>query len=266
MLKNVLRYPGGKTKALSEILEQVPEHFLEYREPFVGGGSVFLHLRQTRPDIKIWINDLNPELICFWQIAQSYLPQLVEVVRRIKERCHDGRRVYSRLANCDISKLSYFDRAVRFFVLNRITFSGLLEAGGYSEESFHHRFTLSAIARLEQLEGLLENIKITNFDYSELLSAGGNDIFSFCDPPYLTQVSSKLYGSKGTLHTSFEHERFALLIKKCRHKYLITYDDSLANHNQFSNQNIVCWELQYSMNNVQQSTASKGKELFIKNY
>ena len=72
-IKSPLRYPGGKFKSIKQISQLLPEDFTEYREPFVGGGSVFIYLKQQYPDLKIWINDLNPELFYFWKIAQSDL-------------------------------------------------------------------------------------------------------------------------------------------------------------------------------------------------
>ena len=66
-IKSPLRYPGGKSRAISQIVRYLPLNFSEYREPFVGGGSLFIYLRQKRPDLKIWINDLNYELYCFWK-------------------------------------------------------------------------------------------------------------------------------------------------------------------------------------------------------
>ncbi len=72
MIKSPLRYPGGKSKALEQILPLIP-HFEEFREPFVGGGSVFLALKQLYPDRKYWINDLYFELYKFWEYTQKDL-------------------------------------------------------------------------------------------------------------------------------------------------------------------------------------------------
>ena len=43
-----LRYPGGKTRAIKQILPFIPT-FKEYREPFAGGASVFFALKQRLP-------------------------------------------------------------------------------------------------------------------------------------------------------------------------------------------------------------------------
>ncbi|MEH2408535.1 DNA adenine methylase [Nostoc sp.] len=267
MIKSPLRYPGGKSKAINQIVEYLPESFSEFREPFVGGGSVFIYLRQNFPDLKIWINDLNRELFLFWKFAQSDLAQLVKAVRHIKVKYTDGKLLFAELTTVDVSNLSDLERAVRFFVLNRITFSGTVESGGFSQEAFHKRFTDSSIERLEKLEDILsENVQITNLDYSHLLKSEAEDVFLFLDPPYFNAKKSKLYGKRGDLHTSFEDQRFAELLQQCHHHWLITYDNSPQIRENFQWANICEWELQYGMNNYKQSGAAKGKELFITNY
>ncbi|BAY39497.1 cytosine-specific DNA methyltransferase [Nostoc sp. NIES-2111] len=273
MFKSPLRYPGGKSRAIKQIIEYLPESFDEYREPFVGGGSVFIYLKQKYPNLKIWINDLNTELFLFWRYAQSKLSPMVDEIRRIKDRYLHGKLLFSELTSIDVNSLSNFDRAVRFFVLNRITFSGTVESGGYSEEAFHKRFTYSSIERLEKLESILtEDIKITNLDYSQLLNTEGKNVFLFLDPPYFSATKSRLYGKDGDLHISFEHQKFAELLQQCSHDWLITYDNSPEIRANFPLAHIYEWELQYGMNSATRSpetgriTRPKGKELIITNY
>ncbi|BCL33616.1 DNA adenine methylase [Nostoc sp. MS1] len=267
MIKSPLRYPGGKSKAIKQIIEYLPESFNEFREPLVGGGSVFIYLKQKFPNLKIWINDLNTELYLFWRYAQTNLSQLVAEVRKIKDKCQDGKLLFSELTTLDVNTLSDFDRAVRFFVLNRITFSGTVESGGFSQEAFHQRFTYSSIERLEKLESILtEDIKITNLDYNQVLNTGGEKIFIFLDPPYFSATKSRLYGKDGNLHTSFDHHKFAQLLEQCPYNWLITYDNSPQIRANFPFAYIYEWELQYGMNNYKQNVAAKGKELFITNY
>ena len=55
-------------------------------------------------------------------------------------------------------------------------------------------------------------------------------------------------------------------MKKCKHKWLITLNNSPDIVELFSFANIYEWELQYGMNNYKQKKALKGKELFISNY
>jgi DNA adenine methylase len=266
MIKSPLRYPGGKSKAIAQISQYIPSSFQEYREPFVGGGSIFIHLQQIQPHLRYWINDLNPELYWFWYHTQMDLSKLIDRINRIKQDTHDGRELFERLAKIDIHQLSTFDRAVRFFILNRITFSGTIEAGGYSEQSYRGRFTDSSIERLAKIGTLLTDIEITNLDYSYLLDRSGEDVFIFLDPPYHRATKSKLYGKNGILHTRFDRQRLADSLRVCHHRWLITYDDSAEIRELYGFANIYEWELQYGMNNYQQGKAAKGKELFICNY
>jgi DNA adenine methylase len=266
MIKSPLRYPGGKSKATLQILRRFPKSFFEFWEPFVGGGSVFITIRQLFPDVKVWINDLNYDLYCFWKIAQKDIENLVNAIGKIKEETVNGKILFKSYRENFLSDMSEFDRAVRFFVLNRITFSGTVDSGGYSELAFHKRFTYSSIKRLLALEPLLKNVQITNFDYKEVIRNLGTKVFIFLDPPYLVATNSRLYGKNGDLHLVFNHSEFAQEMNNCQHQWLITYDDSPEIRRNFNFANIYEWELQYGMNNYRQAIAAKGKELFITNY
>ena len=265
-----LRYPGGKSKAIDRILPLIPG-YAEYREPFVGGGSVFIaniqgvKKRQRFPDAAFWINDLNTDLYLFWKFAQLDINKLVNTIYEIKRNQPDGRALFESYKE-NWNELSDFERAVRFFILNRITFSGTIDSGGYSEQAFKRRFTISSIERLAKLGYILDGVKITNLDYEEVIHAPGEDVFIFLDPPYYTTTQSRLYGKKGDLHQFFDHQRFSENMRKCPHKWLITYDDCLEVRQMFDFAYIAPWSLQYGMNNYKQKTAEMGRELFIANY
>jgi DNA adenine methylase len=265
-IKSPLRYPGGKSRAIQRIKDLLPDEFDEYREPFVGGGSFFIYLKQNRPDLKIWINDLNPELYYFWKHAQIDAEKLACELRIVRQARENGQELFEELLQIDSSSLTELERAVRFFILNRISFSGVVEAGGYSQLAFETRFTDSSIERLAKIGPLLDGIKITQLDYRQLLQDGDKTVFTFLDPPYFKAAKSRLYGKNGILHTSFNHKEFAQEMKTCDHLWLITYDDSPEIRKNFSYANIVEWELQYGMNNYKQGKAEKGNELFITNY
>lgn len=266
MVKSPLRYPGGKSRAIQQMKYLLPEEFEEYREPFVGGGSFFIYLKQVRPKLKIWINDLNPELYYFWKYVQTDSEKLAKEILKIKSETVDGQGLFDELVNMNAKSLPGFERAVRFFILNRITFSGVVESGGYSQQAFVGRFTESSIQRVARLGELLQGIKITRSDYREVLAGGGKEVFTFLDPPYFKATRSKLYGKNGILHTGFDHDIFADAMKKCNHSWLITYDDSPEIRKNFRFAIMYSWELQYGMNNYKRGRAEKGNELFIANY
>lgn len=265
-IKTPLRYPGGKSRAIKQMKYLLPNEFDEYREPFVGGGSFFIYLKQKKPTLKVWINDLNPELYYFWKYAQSDSEKLSYEIQKVRKGRNNGQELFDELLQVDVKTLTEFERAVRFFVLNRITFSGVVESGGYSQHAFEGRFTESSIERVAKMGNILEGVKITHLDYRELLKDGNKEVFTFLDPPYFKATKSRLYGKNGILHTEFNHDDFAREVKKCKHSWLITYDDSPEIRKNFSLAHVYEWELQYGMNNYKQGKAEKGNELFISNY
>ncbi len=264
MIKSPLRYPGGKSRAIKKIAPLIP-YFDEYREPFLGGGSVFVYLKQKFPYKKFWINDIYQNLYYFWSYTQQNPDELIKRIQYWKDNFQSGKDLYHYLLQ-HIDDFDELNKAAAFFVFNRITFSGTTESGGYSNAAFQRRFTQSSIERVKALSTLLKNTLITNYDYEVLLKKKGKNVFIFLDPPYYSATKSALYGKNGALHKQFDHERFANLLKNVKHKWLITYDDSEYIRNLFSFANIMEWDLTYGMRNVNKDGNQKGKELFISNY
>lgn len=264
MIKSPLRYPGGKSRAVSLISQILPE-FDEFREPFLGGGSVFIYAKQRFPQKTFWVNDIYFELFKFWEVAQKDINSLIEKIYEWKKRFPIGKELH-RFLNENLKSFNDLERATAFFIYNRISFSGTSLSGGFSEHAFTGRFTESSIQRLIPFSKVINGSSITNFDYEELVKADGENVFIFLDPPYYSATKSALYGKNGNLHKSFDHLRFAESMKNCKHKWLITYDDSPYIRELFSFANIIPWDLTYGMRNVSESSDQKGKELFISNY
>ncbi len=264
ILRSPLRYPGGKSRTVEKIVGLIPA-FDEFREPFVGGGSVFIYLKQKSPFQKFWVNDLYKDLAVFWQQNQVNSKKVIEQIWRWKYEYKDGKTLYKFLRE---NKLNFneIELAATFFVFNRITFSGTTEAGGFSIQAFEKRFTDSSIERLVEIPTLLKDVQITNLDYEDIINAAGNNVFIFLDPPYFSASASALYGKNGCLHKSFDHERLAGNLAICKHKWLLTYDDSPYIRELFSFAEISEWSLMYGMRNVTKSSNQKGNELFISNY
>lgn len=264
MIKSPLRYPGGKSKAIKFIAPLIP-NFKEYREPFLGGGSVFIYLKQLYPDRIYWVNDIYTNLFYFWQSCQENLEDLTEQIIAWKQEFQDGKLLYKYLTE-NIEKFNELEKASAFFVFNRITFSGTTESGGYSQKAFEKRFTDSSIERVKNLSQIINNVRITNYDYHKVLETQGKDVFLFLDPPYYSAEKSALYGKRGQLHKGFDHEKLAYILQHTNHKWLITYDDSDYIRNLFSWANIQSWNLTYGMRNINGNINQNGKELFIANY
>ena len=264
MVKSPLRYPGGKSRAVSLIASLIPS-YKEFREPFVGGGSVFIHQQQLHPEAQFWINDLYTPLYGFWRQTKVNPDSLIEAIWNFRNRFTNGKQLFFYLKEHN-NAFTEIEKAAAFFIFNRITFSGTSDSGGFSAAAFQGRFTESSIDRVKPIVPIVRHANITNVDYREVVEAAGEEAFVFLDPPYFSATKSALYGKNGHLHKDFDHVRFAETMKNCPHQWLITYDDSTYIRELFGFANVFSWDLKYGMRNVTKGADQTGKELFISNY
>ena len=132
-LKTPLRYPGGKSRACGKMAQYFPnlKDFTEYREPFLGGGSVAIYISQMHPHLKITVNDLYEPLINFWSNLQMFGDELYTILKNIKTSyCNQdsARCLFSEMKDIINDKNNAnLDRAVAFYIVNKCSFSGLTE-------------------------------------------------------------------------------------------------------------------------------------------
>lgn len=155
----------------------------EFKELFLGGGSIFIHAKQQFPGKKFWVNGLHFELYKFWEMAQKDVCALVRKIYEWRNRFSVGKELHKFL-NDNLAGFDDLERAAAFFIYNRITFSGTSLSGGFSQAAFAGRFTESSIGRLKDFAGVIGSTTITNLDYEELIKRGGDNVFIFVDPPY----------------------------------------------------------------------------------
>ena len=83
-VKTCLRTPGGKFYGFKKLEKYFQVEFDEYREPFLGGGSVFLSLdNETKTN---WINDIDTELVNFYK--GSKFIKIKKLNSQIGRRCY----------------------------------------------------------------------------------------------------------------------------------------------------------------------------------
>jgi DNA adenine methylase len=253
-LKTCLRYPGGKSKATKTLAPWYPETFKEYREPFIGGGSVAFYTTQAYPDIPIWINDLYVPLYNFWVQLRDNGEELSEQLKQIKDKVSDfgtqdekdkAHRELFNQTKVDINTQEGIERAISFFILNKCSFSGLTENSTFSVTASRSNFSFVGIEKLKDYSKLMKNWKITNIDYSEVMNSFGEDVFVFLDPPY--DIKDFLYGKNREMHKSFDHDIFAENVYKCPHKFMITYNVNDRLLELYKNYELTYWKLRYSM-------------------
>jgi|TARA_B100002019_G_scaffold201189_1_gene174361 DNA adenine methylase len=275
-LKTPLRYPGGKSKAIKTLSKWYPKNISEYREPFIGGGSIAIDITKSNPDISVWINDLYVPLYNFWIQLRDRGEELSERVREEKQNTldeGDKDKVTAKAKNLfnkykeEIDTYDDFEKAVAFFVMNKCSFSGLTENSTFSQTASNSNFSLVGADKLKEFSKLIKNWKITNVDYSEVMSTdGSDDTFVFLDPPY--DIKDFLYGKNREMHRSFDHELFAENVFKCKHKFMITYNLNDRLTTLYEDYNLKEWKLRYSMaHRGDKGTDENVKtELLITNY
>jgi DNA adenine methylase len=263
-LKTAIRYPGGKSKALKTLAPWFPDNVVEYREPFIGGGSVALLFSQNYPKVPVWINDKYFYLYNFWVHLRDNSRELTEKLYSIKSSIDGNDDAHKELFvnyASSISNLDPLEQAVAFFVMNKCSYSGLTENSTFSVQASRSNFSLVGIQKLPLYSNIIRNWKITNVDYSEVMNAPGEDVFVFLDPPY--DIKDFLYGTNRQLHSSFSHEKFADDVDVCPHRFMITYnvnDWIVERYKKYYQRE---WKLRYSM--VHRNNNIK-TELLITNY
>ena len=149
-LKTPLRYPGGKSKAIKTLSKWYPKTISEYREPFIGGGSIAIDITKSNPDIPIWINDLYVPLYNFWVQLRDRGEELSERVREEKQNTLDegdpdkvtakAKYLFNKYKE-EIDTYNDFEKAVAFFIMNKCSYSGLTENSTFSQTASNSNFS-----------------------------------------------------------------------------------------------------------------------------
>ena len=227
-LKTPLRYPGGKSRAVAKLCKWLPSREItEYREPFLGGGSMALEMTKRLPeDVPIWVNDLYEPLYNFWKVLQEDGEPLTEILLDRKQQHPDqdsARKLFGEAKDIlnDATQTSV-DRAAAFYIVNKCSFSGLTESSSFSKSASDSNFSIRGIERLPSYSKLIQRWKITCLSYEELVS-DETLTFIYADPPY--DIKDALYGYKGDKHKGFDHATFADVFDKCLCNVMISYND-----------------------------------------
>ena len=267
-LKTPLRYPGGKSRAITKISEFFPDlsKYNQYREPFLGGGSVALWVTKTYPDLDIWVNDLYEPLYNFWthlQLAGDVVQEKLTTIKKDNPDPDKAKELFIESKDV-LSKGENIDRAVAFYVINKCSFSGLGENSSFSAQASDSNFSMNGIEKLTGYMQIIKHWKITNHSFEELLQGDGS--FIYLDPPY--EIGSNLYGKKGGMHKYFHHTKFSEACSSAKHSMLVSYNSSNLNKRRFSEWNAAEYDHTYTMRSTGDyiKEQKKRKELVLTNY
>jgi len=256
-VQSPFRYPGGKFYALKFILpllHSIPHD--EYREPFVGGGSVFFGKNKVKVNI---LNDLETTLIEVYRVIKS------------KDRCKRlaarvARETATRIRHSEIRDLQPRNRdeaAFRTYYLNRTSYSGIInkpawgyEVGFSSPPENWPKFLSAAHAKLN-------GVRLYSKDFQEVLNLpkSGKEVVSYLDPPYFLADQKRAYTKPFQLK---DHLRLEDVLRHHQSPFLLSYDDCSEVRDLYSWANI--YPRQWFHNTANSSGPRKiGRELLISN-
>ena len=272
-LKTPLRYPGGKSRACVKMDPFFPDlrNYDEFREPFLGGGSVAIYITKKYPNLDIWVNDLYEPLVNFWQQLQMFGVDLKDKLVDLKTENNTSDKAKELFLQSkeqiNDKTVSNFDRAVAFYIVNKCSFSGLTESSSFSQQASNGNFSMRGIEKLPAYSSLIANWRITNYSYDYLMD-GNKGAFMYLDPPY--DIKDNLYGRKGSMHKGFDHDKFAADCDTNDMDQLVSYNSDQLVKTRFlgGKWNAVEFDLTYTMRSVGEymRDQKKRKELLLFNY
>ena len=270
-LKTPLRYPGGKSRACTKMDPYFPDlrNYDEFREPFLGGGSVAIHIAKKYPLLDIWVNDLYEPLVNFWQQLQMFGTELRDKLLELKLSNNNPDSAKELFISCkqymNYVPFDNLDRAVAFYIVNKCSFSGLTASSSFSPQASNANFSVRGIEKLPEYSKLIANWRITNYSYNYLMD-GNKGAFMYLDPPY--DIKDNLYGNKGAMHKGFDHDKFAVDCDSNDMDMLISYNSDQLVKDRFKNWNATEFDLTYTMRSVGEymREQKQRKELLLFNY
>lgn len=182
MLKPVLKWAGGKTSLIPQLVKHFPESFNRYFEPFLGGGAVFLALGHQKGSV---VNDVNTEITNLYEMIRDQPRELMGELDLLGNKYSE--EFYYELRGS--KPRSRVKKAARTLFLNKTCFNGLYRQNSRGEFNvpFGKRPRVPKLYERPQILGLskrLKKTKLLNLDFEEVIELAGPGDFIYCDPPY----------------------------------------------------------------------------------
>lgn len=210
-MKPFLKWVGGKTQIIDEVIAQFPRDIETYHEPFVGGGSVLLAVL-SNPSIRIErvrASDNNPHLVALYKQVQQD-PELLHLAidhlfHTYDESGPDGKETFYYEQRDRFRTLPpCIEKCALLVFLNKTCFRGLYREGphGFNVPYGHYKTTPKppTLEELRAVQELIRDVEFTACDFTEALKhVKGPRDFVYADPPYAqeTKTSFKDYTRGG---------------------------------------------------------------------
>ncbi|MDR1870584.1 MAG: Dam family site-specific DNA-(adenine-N6)-methyltransferase [Deltaproteobacteria bacterium] len=196
-----IKWAGGKSQILEEIKKKFPsglgDRYSQYAEPFIGGGAVLLEILNNYQLTRIYISDINRELVHAYKTIRDNVKELIELLLELEERYlpansaerkdifYQSRDRFNALkAGSDLTT----ELAALFIFLNRTCFNGLYRVnakGGFNVPQGRYKNPkICDSANLLAVSAALEGVEIVWGDYQLSSAFIDERTFAYFDPPY----------------------------------------------------------------------------------
>lgn len=261
MPRSPLRFPGSKSRVLKRIRPYLEIDHDEYREPFVGGGSIFFGKPLAN---NCWINDKDPNVFSFFEIIRDRPIELCNLIRNT----YPTIELWKNYRNREIS-LDKLEKAFNLLFFNRTNYSGIYTAnpiGGIDQSSewkIDCRWNPEMLCeRILSCSEKLQGVTITNTDFEEIITSPGNNVLLIIDPPYY-EKGHQLYPVS---MSHDDHVRLAELLRRTNHNFLLTIDDNEETRKIYSCDHFIVNQETWLYTVNSNKEVRDGKELFISNF
>jgi DNA adenine methylase len=292
--KPILKWVGGKTQILEKVMSHFPKEMQDYREIFLGGGSVlFALLHQVKQgNIKvhgrIYAYDVNEPLIYMYKNIQHHHEELYAVMKELIDefnRCEEGKlnRNAETLEEAKQSKENYYywirrqynqldKRSIQasalFIFLNKTCFRGVFRVGpnGFNVPYGHNKNPeIVNPAHLEEIHQLIQPVQFECCDFTQSLVSGTHD-FVYLDPPYAPETPTSFVGYTEHGFPLEKHLQLCKQIHALEGKFLMSNADVPLIREQFPpekyrSESLLCKRAIHSKH-----PDAKAKEVLLLNY
>ena len=186
-----VKWAGGKGSLLRHIIPLVPISVVNYFEPFLGGGAIFLGICARGTRFRAFLSDTNPELINAYVIVKSKPTDLIRYLTNLRKRyklAPNKEDFYYEIRAWEPT--GSIERAARFIFLNKTCYNGLYRVnpkGEFNVPFGHH--TNPKIFNESNIAGVSNALRETHatvraIDYRKATSTCHKGDFVYFDPPY----------------------------------------------------------------------------------
>lgn len=213
--KPFIKWVGGKTQLLNEILSCLPEKISTYYEPFIGGGALFFRLANEGRFERAVINDWNFELVTVYQVIQDFPGDMMGQLALIPY----SREEFNRQRELDPMQLCAIKRAARMIYLNKTGFNGLYrvnKSGKFNVPfgKFSKPPTVFDPENIRACSAVLQGVQISQGDFADAVKEAKQGDFCYFDPPYVPLNPTSDFTSYTSIGFNIkEQERLAQLCR-----------------------------------------------------